>query len=395
MAGVISPDSMDESRVFISAGEASGDALGGALTAALKQLDSTLRFEAIGGVSLANQGVQIVANSKNWGAISVLESLHVAPRVIQGFRKAKRALQQGDPGLLIAIDFGFVNVRLIQFAKALGWKTLYFMPPGSWNRAKFEALQTENQAHLPRYAAFSDAIVTPFEWSYHFLQKCGTNAYWFGHPLKQLLGNALIPRLEDRTAGVAFLPGSRDHELKINLPIFASLAKNCPSSTLVVAPNLNFNRIESAWRKQLPNPDQHQVVQGFAIQVLSSASAAVVCSGTAALEAALCQCPHLVMYKFSKQALLEARLLGFKKPQFIGLGNIILGRLAFPEYVQDDATEHALTQGLDQLLTDHQERQSQLKACQEVMAALGGNQAINQTAELAYNLLKGVASPTR
>src|SRR5688572_21772274 len=121
-------------RVFFSAGEASGDAYAAALLREMVRLGSGLRFlfEGVGGSQLSAAGANVVVDSSKWGAISILQSLKVAPRVVGGYSKAKRALRKGRPGLFIPIDFGYVNVRLARYAKKQGWKVLYFIPPGSW-----------------------------------------------------------------------------------------------------------------------------------------------------------------------------------------------------------------------------------------------------------------------
>lgn len=381
MAGATSPERLNK-RVFISAGEASGDALASELIQRMKLLDLGLEFEGVGGTKMAEQGTRLVANSQGWGAISILESLKVAPRVMAGYRQAKGALFGGIPGLFIAIDFGFVNVRLINFAKAYGWKTLYFMPPGSWRRPPAQP-DPRRTIKVPRYVKAADEIVTPFSWSADWLTGMGAPVHWFGHPLKEIIGASANTGARSTAGLVAFLPGSRHHEIKINLPIFSQLAQQQDQSVLIVAPNLSLPHIEAQWRKSLPDSSRHRVVQRPVIDVLPTARAAVVCSGTAALEASLCACPHLVMYKFPPVAVWEAKLLGFKKPEFIGLGNIILNRAAIPEFIQDEATVENLSAALQPLVEDGGERTQQMQAFSEINAAIGGNLAISQTAELA------------
>src|SRR5437773_804643 len=123
-------------RIFLSAGEASGDAYAAALIREIRKVRSDLQFEGIGSSRLAAQIGSLVQDTSRWGAISIVQSVAVAPRVIAGFFAAKRAMRRGQPGLLIAIDFGFFNIRLCRFAKRNGWKVLYSVPPGSWRRDK-------------------------------------------------------------------------------------------------------------------------------------------------------------------------------------------------------------------------------------------------------------------
>ena len=124
-----------------------------------------IAFQAVGGRRLEAAGARIVADSSSWSAMSVVESARVFARALIGFYRARAELRKGSPGVLVPIDFGFFNVKLARYAKSLGWKVLYFMPPGSWRK-------DSQGADLP---AITDAIVTPFPWSAEMLNDMGAN----------------------------------------------------------------------------------------------------------------------------------------------------------------------------------------------------------------------------
>ncbi|RYG19321.1 hypothetical protein EON82_21605, partial [bacterium] len=166
-------------RIFVSTGEASGDAYGAALVGELRARGEAGPYEGLGGTRMRDQDVDLLADSSHWGAITISQSLPLVRRVMGSYYRAKRALSAGQPGLFVPIDFGYVNIRLARHAKARGWKVLYFVPPGSWRRHK-------QGKDLP---AVTDAIVTPFSWSAEILERMGANVRWFGHPIKSLLGD--------------------------------------------------------------------------------------------------------------------------------------------------------------------------------------------------------------
>src|ERR1044072_3831144 len=199
-------------RIFLAAGEASGDAYAAALVEELKGGDFSV--EGIGGTRLRTAIGQLVADSSQWGAISIVQSLQVAARAIRGGLKAKRLLKKGPPGLYIAIEFGVFNVRVSRWAKQAGWKVLYFMPPSSWRRDK-------QGRDLP---AITDAVVTPFPWSEEILKSIGVNPHFFGPPLKQLIKDRQeqVDRPGNR---IAILAGSRRHEIERNLPMIAEVVR--------------------------------------------------------------------------------------------------------------------------------------------------------------------------
>jgi lipid-A-disaccharide synthase len=368
-------------RVVLSTGEASGDAYGAALIAALKALGYEASYEGIGGKKMGASGVKLWADSSHWGAISIVQSLKVYPRVVSGYYRAKRLLRQGERGLFVAIDFGYANIRLCRHAKAQGWEVLYFIPPGSWRRDK-------QGKDLP---LVTDRIVTPFPWSADLLAKMGANVRWFGHPLKeQLDGLGQI----DREDAIAVLPGSRKHEIEENMPVIVEalnelfgrrqLGGSC-KVLFGLASTVDAHVFLQRWIKGAKFETQVETISGSASTCLKRADRAIVCSGTASLEAALCGTPLVVIYRVSKAMVMEAKLIGFKVPKFISLPNILLDERAIPELIQDDATGSTIAAEL-LAIGSGEARQKQLEAFGRLDEMLGPSDAITQTARWIANL---------
>lgn len=401
-------------RVFFSAGEASGDAYAAALLREMATLGNEWSFEGIGGPRLAAEDARIWADSSRWGAISILQSLRVAPKVVGGYSRGKYALRKGIPGLFIPIDFGYMNVKLARYAKSKGWKVLYFIPPGSWRRDK-------QGRDLPQVA---DEIVTPFPWSAEILGKMGASVHFFGHPLKQLIRDgrpneggmeaysSSPPQVHGPT--LAILPGSRMHEIKENLSVIAGALSPGPapsprtphrgerlepSNTSVpshlsnlsvefaVASSINLDELKRRWRKLAPRRESDLFTQGDTYGVLRRARAAIVCSGTATLETVLCRCPMVVMYRFGKMTEMELRLRRVK-PRFIALPNVLFDREVVTELVQARATPKRIRAALDELIGDGPARREQMTAFEELDAILGPDDAITKTAQLALALMQ-------
>ena len=362
---------MPVTRIFLSAGEASGDAYGAALVTSMREKRGDLQFEAIGGRRLRASGTKIVADSSTWGAIGIWQSTLVGLRIVLHFHRIKRLLATGERGLFIPIDFGFMNIRLARHAKNHGWKVLYFVPPGSWRRDK-------QGADLP---VITDAISTPFEWSAAILQEMGAHAYWFGHPIKQLLANTAEVA---RSSSIAVLPGSRNHEIDNNLPVIAQAVNS--DVEFALAPSVDLETFRAQWEK-LNSSVKATFTVGDTAGVLRRARAAIVCSGTATLEAALCGTPMVVMYRASKAMELEAKIIRFKRPKFIALPNIVLDRPVVEELIQESATPDALRSELEKISQDGPDREAQLASFSELETLLGHDDAISQTAQLALQLI--------
>jgi lipid-A-disaccharide synthase len=352
-------------RVFLSAGEASGDAYAQALVQAWRQLRPGAAFQGIGGPRLAATGADLVADSRTWGAIGIAESLKKVPRVSVGYRAACRALAEGRPGLFVPIDYGYLNIRLARRAKALGWKVLYFVPPGSWRRDR-------QGRDLP---AITDGIVCPFPWSADLLRAMGANARFFGHPLRQLL-RGIVPA---ERSGLAVLPGSRQAEIAQNLPPIAEAVRNDPRTiTFALSPLVDPRSFRERWQTLTGRTSDAFSAEGAA-RVLAGAEQAIVCSGTATLEAALMDTPMVVLYRVSRLAEFESKLLRIRHDR-ISLPNILLDRDVIPELVQHQAIGPGLREALARIDGD-----AQRVAFEEIRAICGPEDAITQTAHWAVD----------
>lgn len=337
-----------------------------------------LRFEGVGGPRMRAEDLTLHADTTRWGAISIAQSLAAVPRVLGGYYRAKGKLRHHPPGLFVPIDFGYANIRLARHAKNQGWKVMYFVPPGSWRRDR-------QGRDLP---AITHAIVTPFEWSAEILRKMGANAHWFGHPIKQLLREARVPVSEARTS-IAVLPGSRTHEIAENLPVIAeALAGNAATVEFALAPTVDAAAFKARWAAITGSRAGDRFTVGDTAGVLSRARGAIVCSGTATLEAALCRCPMVVVYRVSKAMVMEAKLIGFKRPKYIALPNILLDEAVVPELVQDEAKPEIVRGYLEVLLDDSQERAAQMEAFERLDGILGADDAITRAARVGLDLLK-------
>jgi lipid-A-disaccharide synthase len=369
-------------RVFLSSGEASGDAYAAAFVREFKKLTKDwAEYEGVGGKASQEAGIHIVANSSTWGSIGIFEAAKIVRRASEGMKKATEALSKGEPGLCIPIDFGFFNVRLTRRARDRGWRVLYFMPPGAWKKDS----QGED---LPE---ITDEIVSPFPWSADLLNDMGGSAHWFGHPIKQLIKDAGGPKQARMGNRVAILPGSRAHEISLNLPVIAAALAQVNQTGLqaefAVASSVKPESLAKAWKKLAPHRHDDLFTVGDNYAVLQRARAAVICSGTATLEAALCRCPMVVIYRVNNGMRLQAALAGFK-PTFISLPNIILDRYAVPELVNRAATPAALATMLYDVLIEGKERRSQLAAFDEIDDLTGPPDAITRTAQLALDLIR-------
>lgn len=329
-------------------------------------------LSCLGGKKLKAAGVGLTFDSSDWGAVGIMESVFVSPRVIEGFFTARSLIRSVGRGLFIPIDYGYINVKLAREAKKNGWKVLYFVPPGSWRK-------TKQGKDLP---AVTDVIVTPFSWSAEILNSMGADARFFGHPLKEMVANHAYAGQRD---GLAILPGSRLHEVARNMGVIAASVRGLDLNLkFAVAANLDVGQVEREW-ENLGGPPAEFMTDTY--EVLKSSKAGIVCSGTATLEAALCGCPMVVVYRVSAMTAMEFIV---RRPKFdyISLPNILLDRSLVPELIQFDAKPETIRKHVESLISEGSDRANQLAGFEELNEILGPSNCFEQTAELALELSK-------
>ncbi len=368
-------------HVFLLTGEPSGDLHGAHLAAALRALAPDCRIRGAGGPRMAAAGVELVARSEHWGAMGIPEALRKVPMLLWQKARLTRLLTADPPDVLVTIDFGAFNVRLLRGLRGAGIKTVYYIPPGCWSRAR-------SAGDLP---ALVDAVATPFPWSAETLRAAGARAEWVGHPIRDYCRLTVSREearralsLDDNRPTVAIVPGSRRAELRYLLPVFLETARLLPAPQvlLTVAPSLG----EAAVRAVVPPDIDTRYLDGMDYDRLQAADAALVTSGTATLEVACVGVPMVVAYRASVASYLQYLLLLRGRLGHISLPNILADAPVVPELLQYDATPETLAAALTPLLTDTPARRMQTDAFAHIRENLGDAGAVEKTARLVLEL---------
>lgn len=370
-------------HVFLLTGEPSGDLHGARLAQALLARDPRVRLSGVGGTRMRQAGVQIEADSEHWGAIGIPEALRKVPSLLGHLHRLTRRLLADPPDVLVLIDFGAFNMRLLRQLQGSGIRTVYYIPPGCWSRRRAPG-------QLPFLA---DAIATPFPWSAASLSAAGGTAQvqWVGHPILEYTRQAATPAEARARLGidpaqpvVAVAPGSRRAELRYLLPVFRdALARLHPRPTvlLALAPSLDRRAVTALLPPDLPV----HYLDGIDYAVMRAADAALVASGTATLELACLDIPMVVAYRASFATWLQYRLVA-RHITHISLPNILCDAPVVPELLQHAASPAALADALAPLLTDTPARRAQRTAFAALRETLGDGQACAKTAEMVLKL---------
>lgn len=421
--------------IVIVAGESSGDLYGVHLATGLKSLLPGADIRGVGSRRMREAGVNLLCDSSDWSAIGITEALRVVPKLLGARREIRANLKADPPHLLVLIDFGAFNTRLMGRSDVPAIPTLYFIPPGSWRRGQ----------DYSRLNGIADRIVTPFPWSAEDLRQQGFSADFFGHPLLDIVRPTLTRAefcdrhgLDVGRPIVGLLPGSRRHEIAHNLPALVLAASELTRKhadlqfVIPLSPSLDpasiaeeLNQVSGVTaslcgarphrsgrqnqrfglRRSIrmlgsgePNDSRRPVaitlVPGMACDVLAHSRAAVISSGTATVEAMILGCPMVIIYRGSRLMTLEYKLLG-KGIRFIGMPNIIANREICPELIAEQATPGRICELLMELLSDTPERIRMLGALAEAKRILGEPGAIEKTCRLMVEMLGRNTEDTR
>jgi lipid-A-disaccharide synthase len=359
-------------RLYLVAGEHSGDALGADLIQALRKLTTRpLQLSGVGGELMAEQGCASLFPLSDVAIMSPLAILRRLPFLLRRINETARAVFAFQPDLLILLDSPEFTHQVAKRVrkKAPHIPIVDYVSPSVW------AWRPGRAAKMRRYVDHVLAIL-PFEPDAH-KRLGGPACSYVGHPLTERFGwlktldpEALRQRLgiAPQTTVLAVLPGSRSSEVQRLLQPFGEtlgLLRERFGDLAVVLPTVESVRaqVEAGVRAWPVSP--HLLTGGKAkFESFKLARAALAASGTVTLELALCRTPMVVAYKVDPIANYFRYLLTVDT---VALPNLILGEKAFPELLQEHCTPAALAAALQPLLTPSPERARQLLALDQVI----------------------------
>lgn len=332
--------------LLLSAAEPSGDALGGPLLGALLQERPHLAVAGVTGASMRTAGGPALTSIADVGALSaggLVELLPQAPSLLRTRRLLRRAVD-GRPDGVVLVDAPDLHLPLLARAKGRGVPTVQVVAPQFW---------AWRPGRARRLARIADRVLCLFQFEVERLVAAGAAATWVGHPLASL---GLAPAHERRRPRVLLLPGSRRGERARNT-----------TPMLAAASALGDVDVVLSWMGPEPPPPGVALARAEGRAELAECDVALVAAGTATLEAALLGVPQVVLASAHPATAALARPL-IRTPWF-ALPNVLLGRAAVPEVVQD-LDVPLLTRALSDALA----RRGEARALsEELRAVLGGS----------------------
>ena len=365
-------------KLYLVAGEASGDSRGVELMRAIRERAPGTEFVGAGGKEMrAFAGEQIF----DWADEAVVGIWDVLKKYGYFKRQMTRMLddiEKEKPDALITIDYPGFNLRLAKAAKARMPKLrcIQYISPQVW---------AWKQDRIPKMAKYLDLMLCLFPFEVPMYEGVGLKAICTGHPLLDTLAARRIPGSERDPMLTALLPGSRSKEVRRIFPTMLDAAVHLRSArqrmrfeASAASEALREEMLE-IMRRRVGDDSFCPVAVGNAHDLMQRAGSGMVCSGTATLEATYFALPMVILYKTAWLTYAIGKRV-IKIP-FLGLPNVLAGSMIAPEFIQDEAEPHHIANELIQLSEHQGTRAMQQAAYAKVIASLGDCGAAGRAAD--------------
>jgi lipid-A-disaccharide synthase len=336
-------------RVYVVAGELSGDAHGAGLLRSLKEQIPNLEICGVGGPEMAEVAEAGVTDWVEDAAVmGVWEVLKRYDWFKERFSELLDELLRFRPQVLLLIDYPGFNLR---FAEAVRRelpevKIVYYISPQVW---------AWNKGRIPKMVRLLDEMLCLFPFEQAIFQDAGLKTTFVGHPLVDELEAQRIPGVRRDESLVGLFPGSREREIARLFPLMIDTAKGLRAwrGDLKFEVPAASGRLEIQIHQLLVEAgaaDLVTVTTGGSLALMQRATCAVIASGTATLEAAYLHLPYCLVYRTAALTYLLAKIL--VKIRFIGLVNILAGEKVVEELIQNRAEAPAVVSCLRGLMED-------------------------------------------
>jgi len=369
-------------KLYVVAGEASGDLHASNMMTALLAENPDIQFRFWGGDRMnAIQPEGLVKHIKELAFMGFIEVIANLGTILKNISFCKKDIEAYQPDAVVLVDYPGFNLRIAEWAKSKGIKVYYYISPSIW-------AWKESRVHKIKKVVDHMFVILPFEKA--FYAKYNYEVQYVGNPLVDEISkfknenkSAELKKknkLDERPI-LAVLPGSRKQEILKKLPIMLEALKGIDSHQIVVAgaPNLDVSFYESITKEA-------HIIYGETYSILANADLAVVTSGTATLETALFKVPEVVCYKGNEISYRIAKKL--IKVDYISLVNLIMGREVVRELIQKECNPIKIREEIDRLMNDADYRTSMEKSFDALEELLGGEGA---SKKVAHFLLKTIS----
>ena len=335
----------------------------------------------------------LVRHYKEGAVMGFVEVLAKAGKLMKNVKFCKEDIKAWNPDVVILIDYPGFNFKIAEFAHKAGFKVFYYIAPKVW---------ASREGRIKKLRKYVDKLFIVFPFEKPYFDSKGIEYIYKGNPLVDAVDNSPAmsqTRKEFMTENglqdgpfIAMLAGSRKGEISTMMPVLTEFAAKMHA--LPQYKNYQFliagapARTMADYEKWLTpeNSSYVKILFGKTQHIICHAEAAVVNSGTASLETALFGTPQVVGYITNPITYWIAKKI--VKIRYISLGNLIVDRLAFKEYIQNDCNADALVTEIRDLIENQERRSAMLAEYADIRSLLGGTGASAAVAKAMIEELK-------
>lgn len=373
-----------KTKIYLIAGEPSGDALGVRLMRALKKkTNGNIEFYGLGGESMESEGLNSIFDISELAVMGLAEVIPSIPKVLKRIKETVKNIEKVKPDIVVSIDSWSFCSRVYKSLrkKNLGIPQVHYVAPQVW------AWKKKRAKTMHKYI---DYLMTLLPQEPKYFTPYGLETTCVGHPVIEsgiVSGKAEEFRkkfnISDDKTIIALLPGSRHNEVQRLLPVFIDAGRELEKTNenlVFVIPTVKT--VAKRVREILEKSNFDAVVidsENDRHNAFVASKVAIAASGTVALELAIVDVPHIIAYKVSPVTAFLLRR--FLKIQFVNLSNILLGREVVPELIQERAVSINIKMYVNELLKKGDLYDRQMEGFARVRELLGmGEQTPSENA---------------
>ena len=347
-------------KIFIVAGELSGDNLGEGLIIELKKVIRNLEIYGVGGEKMISQGLKPIFDIKTLSIMGIFEVITKIPKILKLLKLTKKKIIEIKPDIVVTIDAPGFSFRLQKSIKNLKLKRLHYVAPSVWAWKSYRA---------KRISKFLDHLLVLYPFEREYFTVHGLNTTFIGHPIafdhKYKVNDYFCEdSLKDKSLlKIGFFPGSRLSEIDKLLPIFVKSAhlinSNYENVKFYIITTKSFKgKIDKYFNTTELNyyitDDQNEKYNVF-----NNIDFALCASGTVTIELAKASTPMLVVYKLNFVTWYIVKILA--KVKTATILNILLKEKFIPELFQNDANEDNIFNIISNYINHSNIRDNQIK----------------------------------
>lgn len=377
-------------KYFLIAGEASGDLHGSNLMATLRQQDADAEFRCFGGDLMEAQGATVLKHYRELAFMGFIPVLLNLRTILRNMKFCKQEIVKYQPDVLILIDYPGFNLDIAKYiSKNTDIPVYYYISPKVWAWKEYR---------VKSFKKYVDEMfcILPFEVDY--FQKHNYKVHYVGNPTVDAI-DAYRKQNEDDTREqfisdnqledkpvIALLAGSRQQEIKDNLPAMLEAIKDLKDYQPVIA---GAPALPLEYYQQYMGDSNCKIVFGQTYRVLTYADVALVTSGTATLETSLFRVPQVVCYETPIPHIVYWVFKNILTTPYISLVNLIAGKTVVQELFAKFFSVEAIRDEVNRLLFDQPYRNRMLADYDEIIDSLGSAGASEKAAKQMVELLRG------